>query len=222
MTSTQKRIRCFWAAIILLGSAPAAFPGTIAVSGTITQSTEDGTGPAINNPGLNTINDGDSFSVQLFFLGEITSPGTYPLSDNTLAFYSGAASETAFAVVSVAVVPSGDQDEFYLLGCLTTGADCFQGNQLTLAFLIPAGDLNSISPVTPIQGLLGMDLLEDDGTTDIQGALSNYSYVLNSQNGQSGAAPETSSIYLVAIGLAMTLGGRAGRRHLARKQEKKR
>ena len=59
---------------------------TITFGGEITQSTADGTGPAVNNPALNNIVDGDNFLVTLTFTGSVTAPGTYPFPDATLVF----------------------------------------------------------------------------------------------------------------------------------------
>jgi hypothetical protein len=42
---------------------------TISVSGTINQSVQDGTGPALANPDLDNILDGDSFTADLSFDG---------------------------------------------------------------------------------------------------------------------------------------------------------
>src|ERR1700730_874963 len=58
----------------------------IRFGGVITQSTEDGTGPAVNNPALNNILSGDLYRVTLDFAGAITSAGTYPLSGVSMAF----------------------------------------------------------------------------------------------------------------------------------------
>jgi hypothetical protein len=43
--------------VAVLG-APKAYASEITVTGMITQSTSDGTGPAVNNPSLNNIADG--------------------------------------------------------------------------------------------------------------------------------------------------------------------
>src|SRR5207249_3705963 len=45
---------------------------TITFSGIITQSTQDGTGPAVNNPSLNNIQDLQAYTVTLAFAGSIT------------------------------------------------------------------------------------------------------------------------------------------------------
>jgi hypothetical protein len=69
----------------------------------------DGTGPAVNNPSLNSIADGDAFTVTLNFAGSITAAGTFSLAGATLSFLDAAApaSETSFDTVSLSVVPDG-------------------------------------------------------------------------------------------------------------------
>jgi hypothetical protein len=54
------------------GNAPA---DVLTVSGQITQSTDDGTGPAMNNPSLNNIHDLDAYAVTLAFMSSITGQG---------------------------------------------------------------------------------------------------------------------------------------------------
>ena len=51
--------------------------GTISVGGLITQSTQGGTGPPLNNPALNSIVDGDSYVVTLSFAGTLAFPGAF-------------------------------------------------------------------------------------------------------------------------------------------------
>lgn len=166
--------------------AASAFAGhaaadQITFDGRITQSTQDGTGPAVNNPSLNGIKDGDIYSVTLDFPGALTSPGTFnPLAGATLQFQDAAAgaSETSFDAVSLTASPDGSFADISLLGCLSTGSACDQGNELDANFQIPAVQLDA-NKWTPraITGLLPLDLLEDDGTTDIQGSVSAVSSV---------------------------------------------
>lgn len=54
----------------------------IVIGGAINQSTEDGAGPAENNPSLNNIKDGELYIFSLDFTGSITAPGTYDRSGN--------------------------------------------------------------------------------------------------------------------------------------------
>lgn len=71
----------------------------ITFGGAITQSTQDGTGPAVINPSLNGVKDGDSYTVTLDFPGPLTSPRAFdPLAGATLTFLDAAAgaSESAF------------------------------------------------------------------------------------------------------------------------------
>ena len=53
-------------AVALVTAGPAA-ADTITFGGAIAQSTQDGTGPAANNPDLNNIEDGDLYVVTLDF-----------------------------------------------------------------------------------------------------------------------------------------------------------
>ncbi len=65
-----------WLAFLLLAGASLLYADTITVAGAITQPTQEGTGPAVNNPDLNNILDGDPFSVTFHFDGAITAPGS--------------------------------------------------------------------------------------------------------------------------------------------------
>lgn len=168
---------------------------TLTIGGTINQSTQDGTGPAVNNPSLNSILDGDFYNVNLSFAGSITSPGTYDLTGFNLLFSDPAAnvSETSFNSVSVTVAQSGAFDRVSMLACLSTGSACNQGNELDLNFMIPAANLNGQNIVAQgIQNLLPLDLLEDDGVTDIHGLTTSYSYTSASP------VPEPKSFVLAA------------------------
>ena len=182
--------------------ASSALAETVSIVGVITQSTQDGTGPAVNNPALNSIRDGDSYTLVLTFSGSIATPGTYALDGGTLAFVDSAApaSETAFAsfvcaghnsLACLTVTPDGISDDITILACLTTGSGCLTSNQLDLNFRIPAASLNSQNVAAEaVNGLTPLDLLEDDGATDIQGTVAQYSYTGVS------SVPEPSSIFL--------------------------
>jgi hypothetical protein len=194
--------------------ASAAFAQTnITVTGAITQSTADGTGvynpitgtyQAVNNPSLNNISDGDTYSVTINLAGTITSSGTYDLSG--AAFTDTApgvsASETSFdlsnPLTSLTVSSAGAFDDVFLSVCLTTGSACDEGDELLLDFMIPASDLDSASaPALYISGLYPpLNLLEDDGQTDIQGNVATYSYTTAAST-----TPEPTSIALYGSGL---------------------
>lgn len=187
-------------ALLLFGIARLATADAITISGVITQSTSDGTGPAGANSSLNNILDGDAYSITLGFAGSITAPGTYTLASPTLLFsdLSAPAAEGSFDSVSLSVAVQGSSYDVSLLGCLTTGIDCFAGNELDLNFLIPIAGLNSQNVAAlPIFGLLPLDLLEDDGVTDIHGSVEKYSYT-----GPAGAVPESGSAWLLGLSLA--------------------
>lgn len=193
-------------AVLICGAVP-VYADTITVSGAITQSTADGTGPAANNTSLNSINDSDSYSVSLNFVGSISTPGTYnqasKLTGATLVFSDPTApsTETAFdnANSTLKITQSAGVDTFNWLGCLTTGVfGCTGGNQLDLIFTIPAAGLNSQNvPAGAVFGQKPFELLEDDGVTDIQGTVTTYSYTPTAS-----AAPEPGTFTLLASGLA--------------------
>jgi len=176
---------CTLALAVLICSTVPVYADTITVSGAITQSTADGTGPAVNNTSLNNIRDQSTYTVTLDFTGSISGLGTYDLATNvsgaSMVFSdaSAPATETAFdyANSTIHITQSAGVDTFYWLGCLTTGSGCTVGNQLDLYFTIPSADLNSQNVLTgPVTGQKPFELLEDDGVTDIQGTITTYSY----------------------------------------------
>ena len=181
-----------------------AAAGIITLSGTITQSTDDGTGPALNNSALNSIHDTEQFTVTLNFAGSITAPGTYDLTGAVLTFSDTAAlaGESSFDAISLTVAANGAFDDFSLLACLITGSGCGASNQLNANFRIAAADLNAAAA-----GAAGLDpphpfdLLEDDGATDIQGTITSYSYASGVN-----AVPEPGSIWLLGCALAIWKG----------------
>jgi len=134
--------------------------------------------------------------VTLVFPGSITTTGTYNLTGSSLTFNDPAAgaSEASFGSITLTITPSGGFDQFSLLGCLMTGNGCFMGNQLDANFQIPAASLNSQN-VTAIgfDQPHPLDLLEGDGTTDIQGTITTYS------NTGSVSTPEPSLVVLLGF-----------------------
>lgn len=191
----------FLAGLAVCGFTNVAVGGTITFGGAITQSTPDGTGPAVNNLTLNNIVDSQAYTVTLVFPGSITMPGTYAGSALTFSDPLAPASETSFGSISLTITANGAYDVFSLLGCLTTGTGCAFGNQLDANFKILATMLNAqnvaaigLDPPHPL------DLLEDDSTTDIQGSIASYSY-----SGPAGTTtPEPSSMVLVGCALAFS------------------
>jgi hypothetical protein len=204
----RTKLRCCLPLVAVFGFASVAVASTITFGGTITQSTQDGTGPAVNNSDLNKIQDLQAYLVTLVFPGSITAPGSYNLMGGlTFSDSIAPASENNFDSISLTITLSGGFEEFSLLGCLTTGGGCLIGNQLDANFKIPAASLNSqnvtaigLDPPHPL------DLLEDDGITDIQGTITTYS------NTSANAAPEPSSLSLLCCALAVVLGGKWLRR----------
>ena len=193
-----------------------AVADTLTFSGTITQSTQDGTGPAANNTSLNNILTGDTFRVTLVFTGSINGPGTYDLTGSTLTFSDPAASasETAFNSISLTLTDSGTYD-ISLLACLTTGTDCSYGNQLDANFSIANADLHSTGTAISLDQPHPFDLLEDDGVTDIHGSIGQYGY-----SGAVTSVPEPSTLPLLASG-GLLFVTRARRRFIraARRQQ---
>lgn len=184
--------------IVGLLSSAAAYAGTITFGGVITQSTQDGTGPAVNNTSLNAIATGDSYMVTLNFAGSITALGTYTLTGSLLGFEdpSAPAMESNFGLISLTVSADGAFDDLSLLGCVQSGSGCFVGNQLAVNFQIPSAQLNAQNVTAQaIPGLApSLDLLEDDGITDIQGSVTQYSYT--------SAVPEPSTLLMFGTAIA--------------------
>jgi hypothetical protein len=189
--------------LAVLGLSVGSQAETIIFGGLVTQSTQDGTGPAVNNPALNPIATGDSYTVTLGFPGSITAPGTYNLTGSLLSFQdsSAPATENNFGLISLTIGPDGTFDDISLLGCLLSGSGCFVGNQLAVNFKIPSAQLNAQNVTAQaIPNLVpSLDLLEDDGVTDIQASLTTYSYTGAS------STPEPSTLTLV--GTVMVLLG---------------
>jgi hypothetical protein len=168
---------------------------TITIGGTINQSTQDGTGPAANNPSLNNILDGALFTVNLSFNEAVTSPGTYSLSGLSLVFGVAAANsiENTFNSASLTVTQFGAFDQVSVLACLATGSGCNQGNELDLNFMVASTSLNAQNVAAiGIPNLVPLDLLEDDGVTDLHGVVTNYSYT---------PVPEPGGTVFVGVGL---------------------
>ena len=180
----------------------AAYADSFSIGGTITQSSPEGTGPAFNNPSLNNVADGDTWMLSLPFDGAIRGPGTYSSLANSNPTFSDAtagASEGDVGFTSLSISQVGGLDAFSLFGCLNTGSGCFFGNDLSVSFQIAAADFSSSSAVAAgMDPPHPLDLLEDDGTTDIQGSITSYGYTAAA----AAQTPESSSLYFLAEGLA--------------------
>lgn len=196
--------RPFWVLTFCVAFCSYASAGAISVTGTISQSTQDGTGPAANNPSLNNILDTDGYTILLDFTGSgvsgISGPGVYDLTGGSLMFLDATASalEASFGSITLVVTNVSVVDDLTLFACLTTGTACNQGNQLSASFEIAAASLNAANvSTTGLDQPHPLDLLEDDGATDIQGSITKYSYTGAS------AVPEPGSAFLVIAGLAI-------------------
>ena len=186
-------------ALVALTLIPGCYAGPILLTGSITQSVQDGTGPAVNNPSLNAIQDLQSYTVGLPFSG-LLAPGTYDLTGAALTFNvpGAAASETAFGMITLAIMANGAFDDITLKGCLTSG-DC-SSNFLSASFQIPAASLNSPNvAVTGLDQPHPFELLEDDGGLDIHGSIATFT-----------AVPEPS--YLALVGCFFVAAAVARRR----------
>jgi hypothetical protein len=184
--------------IVLAAGLGCAFADVITIGGAITQSTQQGS----NNLSLNNIQDGDSYTAVLDFsaLGTsaITAPGVYDLTGASLIFSDPAAlaMETSFGSITLVVTNAGPVDDVTLIGCLTTGTACNQGNSLSASFEIPTASLNAPNvAATGLDQPHPLDLLEDDGVTDIQGQIATYSY--------NSTVPEPRSAFLLSGALTV-------------------
>ena len=197
------------ALFLCIGNVTELRASTITIGGIITQSIQDGTGPSVNNPDLNNIPDGALFTVTLTFNGFINSPGTFDLTGFPVRFSVAAAGafEDGFDLASLTVAQSGGFDQVSFFGCLTAGSGCNQGNELDLSFMVPSGQLSGQNVAAQaIPGLLPLDLLEDDGVTDIHGLITDYSFTPAS------AVPEPSPFVLSAFGGLLIALARVRRR----------
>jgi hypothetical protein len=176
---------------------------TITFSGTITQP-QDNTNPATNNPALNNIALGDAYSVTLDFSGSITGAGFYDLTGSTLIFSDPAApaSESDFGTITLNVASNGIFYDISLLGCVNSGSGCVVGNQVSANLEILATDLNAFgASAIGLDQPHPLDLLEDDGSTDIHASIDTYSYTRSTSQ-----VPEPSSLVLIGSALSLVVG----------------
>lgn len=196
------KLRCRTCTVFCIGFILAVFPplasaDMMTLSGAIIQSTQDGTGPAVNNPSLNDIWSVDNYLVRLTLASPVTSIGTSDVIGLTFTDMSRpGVTESAFGSISLIVSYVDASYDLSLFGCLTTGSGCLFGNQLVVQFRIPVSGLNSLNvsaEAPPDQ--LALDLLEDDGVTDIHGTAATYSYISDVPT----TAPEPASVYLASF-----------------------
>jgi hypothetical protein len=163
----------------------------ILITGTVTQDLADSGETAIDNPALNQINDGDSFTVALGFAGSASDSGLTGTSSVLFTDNTASVSENGFISGVMDVSLDSGEDQLSVLACLLDPVSCTQGNQLDLNFQIAAAGFNQ-SGVTAqfIPGLTpALDLLEDGGNTEIQGSITGYSYIASTS-----AVPEPSTL----------------------------
>ena len=190
-------------AIALALSVASGRADSIVFGGTITQSTLDGTGPAVTNLSLNDIRDGDAYTVTFSFPGAIIPSLVFGPS---LVFTDTThpATESSFFLLNLSIIGDGSFDDFSLIACLATGGGCDVGNQLTANFKIPAAMLHSQNvPAIGLDEPHPLDLLEDENTDtplDIHGSIASYSY-----NGPTAAVPEPSALVPLGCALAALL-----------------
>jgi subtilisin family serine protease len=206
-----RAVKLTMATLFAIALSSHASADTITFGGTVAAA-PGGTGPAVNNPSLNNIQDDDSYRVTLDFTGSITAPGTYPLPGASLVFsdLNESAGESSFSSVSLSVVTDGAYYDLSILGCLSTGSGCLKGNSLSANFQIPSSDLNSTNVSAHSVPLVypPLDLLEDDGNTEYQGFVDHYSYQGTT------ATPEPAAVVplIMALGAMIWFKQRVGAR----------
>ena len=186
------------AVVLVMLISIGAYADTITLSGTIYQSTSDGTGPASNNPDLNNIQDGDAFTFTMDF-ASVSGVGTYAIAGASFHDTTAGVNEPSFDGANSSFTVASD-GTFSILACLTTGSGCVFGNQAAFNFQIPFSLLLAQNvAASSVPSLTPLDLLEDDGVTDIQGTVNGYSYQAATPVGQ---VPEPATLVLVGAGVA--------------------
>jgi hypothetical protein len=178
----------FLLVLFFLSFSIAVFADSITITGNITQPNAN---PPAGNSGLDNIQAGDAYTVNLDFTGGLTAAGTYSLSGGDFSDPTVGASETFFG----GSFTSFADGSFTVQVCLSS---CNSGNELDLNFMIPFASRNSQNvAANSVPNQTPFDLLEDDGLTDIQGSVSGYTY-----NAAAASVPEPSSLLLLGPGLA--------------------
>jgi hypothetical protein len=209
----------FLAILTVCGLSNVAVADIITIQGLITQSPSDGGVPAMNNPTLNLVADGDAYTVILNFTGSLGFPSPSHFLTGTLTFNDithPLATENGFSTINITVAADGSFADFSLLGCLVTGGGCGIGNELSASFQIPSAGVHSQNVMaTGLDQPHPFELLEDDGGTDIHGSISSYSYTSASP------VPEPSSLVLLGSAFAALGLARRKRSTAAKSEEEK-
>ena len=113
-----------WLVVFFLGLCriPSLHADTMTIGGTVTQSTQDGTGPAVNNSGLNDIKDGEAYSVSLSLTVDRRS--RYLRSDRVHSHSVVGGRRRIPDSVGLTVTQFGVFDQLSLFARLATGSGC--------------------------------------------------------------------------------------------------
>ncbi len=176
----------------ILGCTVFATADTITLAGSLFSVS---LGPAAFNPSLNSAQSSDQFMLQFTLTPSLVGPGVYTTTSTSFTDVTAGVSETAIQAGSLTVSLSGSDFVFSGFACVQSGA-CNVGNELDLNFSIPQSLFDSASSTTSIAGLKDFELLEDDGATDLIGALTNYANA-------STQVPEPSSVFLLLSGITV-------------------
>lgn len=192
-------IRCRLACLVSIAALVAVVPcgGAITFTGAITQGIAELGGAPVANPTLASVTIGDPFTVTLSLPVSPGDSGTYPLAAILFTDTLQNVSESAFISGTLIITTDGTTDYLTVLACLIDSVSCAAGNQLALNLTIPFGKTTAAGvSAGAVPGLLPLDLLEDNGLTDIHGAITTYAF-----SAPAAATPEPATALLAALAL---------------------